>query len=50
MFEKNIEIIKNTFLEYKGTGMYIILFCIAIFYICLKEKNNNNKAFFIYIK
>ncbi len=48
MFEKNIEIIKNTFLEYKGTGMYIILFCIAIFYICLKEKNNNNKAFFIY--
>lgn len=48
MFKENIEIIKNTFLEYKGTGMYIVLFCIAILYIFLKEKNKNNKAFFVY--
>lgn len=48
MFQENIEIIKNTFLEYKGTGMYIALFFVSMLYILLKEENKRNKAFFVY--
>ena len=39
MFQNSIEIIKNTFLEYKGQGMYIALFLIGMLYIFLKEKD-----------
>lgn len=48
MFEENIEIIKNTFLEFIGSGMYMLLFFIALLYIYLKEENKKNKAFLLY--
>lgn len=48
MFQENIEIIKNTFGEFKGSGMYIALFLIAILYIYLKEDNKKIKAFLVY--
>ena len=48
MFEENIEIIKNTFGEFKGSGMYMILFFISIIYILIKEDNKKVKAFLIY--
>ncbi len=48
MFEENIEIIKNTFAEFKGSGKYIILFFISILYIIFKEKEQKNKALFVY--
>lgn len=48
MFEENIEIIKNTFLEFIGSGMYILLFFIALLYIFLKEDSKKNKAFLLY--
>lgn len=48
MFEESIKIIENTFAEFKGSGMYMALFFIAILYICLKEDNKKIKAFFVY--
>lgn len=48
MFDANIEIIKNTFLEYRGTGMYIALFLVSMLYIFLKEKDKKIKIFFVY--
>lgn len=48
MFEENIKIIKNTFQEFIGSGMYMLLFFIALLYIYLKEDNKRNKAFFVY--
>lgn len=48
MFDTNIEVIKNTFLEYKGTGMYIALFFVSMLYIFLKEKDKKVKTFFVY--
>lgn len=48
MFKENIEIIKNTFGEFKGSGMYIALFFIAMLYIYLKEENKKIKAFLVY--
>ncbi len=48
MFEESIAIIKNTFLEYKGTGMYVALFFISMLYILLKEEDKKNRAFFAY--
>ncbi len=48
MFEENIEVIKNTFSEFKGTGMYIALFLISIIYIGIKEENKKVKRFIIY--
>ena len=36
MFEENIEIIKNTFQEFIGSGMYMLLFLIALLYIYMK--------------
>ncbi len=47
MFQNSIEIIKNTFLEYKGQGMYIALFLIGMLYIFLKEKDKKIKIFFV---
>ena len=48
MFEENIEIIKNTFQEFIGSGMYMLLFLIALLYIYMKEDNKKNKAFLLY--
>ena len=48
MFQENIEIIKNTFAEFKGTGMYIALFFIAMLYIYFKEEDKKKKCLFIY--
>lgn len=48
MFEENIEVIKNTFCEFKGSGMYIALFFVAILYIYLKEDNKKIKSFLVY--
>lgn len=48
MFQENIEIIKNNFLEVKGTGMYIALFLISLIYIFLKEKEKNKKSLLVY--
>lgn len=48
MFKENIEIIKNTFLEFQGTGMYIALFLVSLLYIYLKEKNNKVKNFLVF--
>ena len=48
MFEENIEIIKNTFQEFIGSGMYMLLFFIALLYIYMKEDNKKNKAFLLY--
>lgn len=44
MFEENIEIIKNTFSDCKGSGMYFALFFVCVLYIIIKEKNKNIKA------
>lgn len=33
MFQESIEIIKNNFLQFKGTGMYLALFYVALLYI-----------------
>lgn len=48
MFEENIDVIKNTFGEFKGSGMYIALFLVAILYIYLKEDNKKIKSFLVY--
>ena len=48
MFEENIKIIKQTFLEFQGSGMYIVLFFISMIYIFIKEKDKKIKAFLIY--
>lgn len=48
MFKQNIEVIKDTFQQFKGTGMYIALFLISIIYIGIKEENKKVKRFMIY--
>ena len=48
MFQENIEIIRNTFIEFKGTGMYVALFFIAMLYIYFKEEDKKKKSLFIY--
>lgn len=48
MFEENINVIKNSFLEYQGSGMYIALFLIAMLYIFLKEKDKKLRCLFLY--
>lgn len=47
MLKENIEIVKNTFIEYKGEGMYFALFLIGILYFLLKEKNKKVKLLFV---
>lgn len=48
MLIESFETIKTTFLEYKGTGAYIVLYLIALLYIYFKEENKNIKAFMVY--
>lgn len=48
MFQSNIEIIVKNFLQFKGEGMYLALFFIAMLYIWIKEENKNRKMFFVY--
>ncbi len=48
MFEESLEIIKNCFIEYKGTGSYMTLYCLAVLYLFLKEKDKTKRAFTIY--
>lgn len=48
MLKENIQIIKNTFLEYQGNGMYLALFFIAMLYIYLKEENKKKRCLFLY--
>lgn len=47
MLVEGFNTIKTTFLEYKGTGAYIILYIIALIYIFYKEDNKKIKLFFI---
>lgn len=47
MLIEGLNTIKTTFLEYKGTGAYIVLYIIALVYIFLKEENKKIKLFFI---
>ncbi len=48
MFSDNIKIIQDSFLKYKGTGMYMALFFLAILYLFLTEKNKSQKMFMVY--
>jgi hypothetical protein len=48
MFKESIEIIKNSFQEYQGTGMYMALFFISMLYIFLKEKDTIKRIFLLY--
>ena len=48
MFEENLKIIKDSFLDYRGTGGYVALYCLAIVYLFLKEKDKIKRAFTIY--
>lgn len=47
MFEENIEAIKKCFSEFKGSGLYLLLFFLSIIYIYVKDKNDK-KVFFVY--
>lgn len=47
---ESINIIKNTFIEYKGTGSYITLFILAIIYLFFKEENREKRMFFVYFQ
>ena len=47
MFEENLGIIKNCFLEYVGTGAYTALYCLAVLYILMKEEDKKKKALFV---
>lgn len=48
MFKDNIQIIKDTFFDYSGTGAYFILFFIALIYIFVLEKDKSKKTFLLY--
>ena len=48
MFKENIEVIKNTFQQYIGSGMYVSIFFVALIYILLKEKDKKMRCFFAY--
>lgn len=47
---ESINIIKNTFIEFKGTGGYIALFILALIYLFFKEENKTKRIFFIYFQ
>ena len=47
MFVENIEAIKKCFSEFKGSGMYILLFLLSIIYIYLKD-DSKKKTLFVY--
>ena len=46
MFQENITIVKESFKQFKGTGMYLALFFFSIIYIFLKEEDKKKKIFF----
>ncbi len=48
MFSESVEIIKRCYEEYKGSGMYLALFFVALIYVFLREENKNIKTFFGY--
>lgn len=48
MFKENIEVIKETFSQFKGTGMFIALFLVSIIYIGFREKNKKVRNFMFY--
>lgn len=48
MFKENIEIIKYSYEQFQGTGMYFALFLVAMLYIFLKEKDRNRKILLLY--
>lgn len=48
MFKQNIEVIKDTFTQFKGTGMFIALFFVSIIYIGFREKNKKARNFIFY--
>lgn len=48
MFSENIEIIKNAFTRYSGTGSYFALFFVALIYIFIVEKDKNKRMFLLY--
>lgn len=47
---ESLEIIKNTFLQYKGTGAYIVLYLLALLYLFLKEEKKEKRMFFLYFQ
>ncbi|MBQ7410841.1 MAG: hypothetical protein IJW20_05630 [Clostridia bacterium] len=47
---ESINIIKNTFMEYRGTGGFITLYLIALIYLFFKEENKEKRMFFIYFQ
>ncbi len=48
MLRESLQIIQESFLKYKGTGMYIALFFIAMLYLFLSEKKKENRTFLVY--
>lgn len=48
MFQESIIIIRESFLQFKGTGMYLALFFFGMIYIFLKEEDKKKKIFFVY--
>lgn len=48
MFQESIAIIIGSFLQFKGTGMYIAIFFFCMIYIFLKEEDKKKKIFFVY--
>ncbi len=48
MFKENIEVIKDTFSQFKGTGMFVALFFVSIIYIGFREKNKKVRNFIFY--
>lgn len=47
---ESINIIKNTFMEFRGTGGYITLYLLALIYLFFKEENKEKRMFFIYFQ
>ena len=48
MLEENLDTIIHTFLEFRGSGMYLALFFIAILFVFLTEKNKKLRCLFGY--
>ena len=48
MFENSSFIVKDSFLQFRGSGMYLALFFIAMLYLYLKEENKKIKWLLVY--
>ena len=48
MFEENMKTIIDTFYEFRGSGMYLALFFIAMLYLYFKEDNEKIKNLLLY--